>query len=121
MPRPVRRVIGAADHRSVISTVGILTGIIVLILTPLVVLYLPLWTSVTAVGTVLLLVTLGGEALLFKALVIAGLIAIGGVLWRRWRERRAAEGVLNGTQSPGVTDAKAQAKPPPQPAKRRAA
>jgi hypothetical protein len=105
----------------VISTAGILTGIIVLILTPLVVLYLPIWTSVAAVGAVLLLVTLGGEALLFKSLVIAALIAIGGVLWRRWRERHAAEALLGGAQSPGVSDARAKSGPPPQPARRRAA
>jgi hypothetical protein len=90
LPRALGRVIDVRHHAHVVSTIGLLTAALVLILAPLAVLYLPIWASLAAVGTVLLMLMLGGEALLLKALVLGGLLAGGGVYWRRRRERRAA-------------------------------
>jgi hypothetical protein len=101
----------------VVSTIGLLTAALVLILAPLAVLYLPIWASLAAVGTVVLTLMLGGEALLLKALVLGALLAGAGVYWRRRRERRAAAGFDQVIPAPS---SKAQSKPP-HPANRRAA
>ena len=100
-----------------ISTIGIITAVLVLILAPIVVLYLPIWASLAAVGTVVTILVVGGEALLLKALVIAGLVAGAGVYWRWRREQRTAAGFDGGLPPPR---SKAHAKPEP-PANRRAA
>jgi uncharacterized membrane protein YebE (DUF533 family) len=104
----------------VISTIGITTAVLVLILAPIVVLYLPIWASLAAVGTVVTILVGGGEALLLKALVIGGLVAGAGVYWRWRRGQRTAAG-FDDVLPPRTI--KAQAKPgePPQPANRRAA
>ena len=91
-PNALERVIGALHHAHVISTIGIITAGLVLILAPIVVLYLPIWASLAAVGTVVTILVVGGEALLLKALVIAGLVAGAGVYWRWRRVQRAAAG-----------------------------
>jgi hypothetical protein len=101
----------------VISTVGLVTAALVLILAPIAVLYLPIWASLAAVGTVVLILMVGGEALLLKALLAGGLLAGGGAYWRRRRERRAAAG-FDHALPPRMGNAQAK---PRQPAKRRAA
>jgi len=92
----------------VISTIGIITAVLVLILAPIVVLYLPIWASLAAVGTVVTILVVGGEALLLKALIISGLVAGAGVYWRWRREQRAAAGFDDGLPPPM---SKAQTKP----------
>jgi hypothetical protein len=104
-------------HAHVISTIGLITAALVLILAPMAVLYLPIWASLAAVGTVVLMLMVGGEALLLKALVVGALLAGGGVYWRRRRERRAAAG-FDQVMPPSTS--KAQPKPGQQ-ANRRAA
>ena len=106
-PLPLGRVIGALHHAHVISTIGIITAVLVLILAPIVVLYLPIWASLAAVGTVVTILVVGGEALLLKALVIAGLVAAAGVYWR-WRRGQRAAGFDDGLPPPM---SKAQTKP----------
>jgi hypothetical protein len=104
----------------VISTVGLLAAIVVLIVTPLAVLYLPLWASFAAAG-VLLAGALGGKALLFKVLIAVIVIMAGGLLWQRRRDRKAAAERLAAIPQSRAAGASPKPAPRPLPEERRAA
>jgi hypothetical protein len=87
-----------------LSISGLLAGVVGLAVAALVALCLPTWAAASVAGAILLILAVGGEALLVKALMAGAVAAVVLALWR-WRSRR---------QSVTVCEAKAKAQPTPQ-------
>jgi len=68
----------------VFSATAIFASVLSVIVSAFLVLCLPTWASLAIVFALVAILTIGGETLLAKTLIVCALVALGVWLWRRY-------------------------------------